>query len=93
MVGERVPAGENRRVQGDVRQVDRAVAEQRMLRGYHEIQRIVPDRRGLDQSVGLRRQGNDRQFGAAMEDFLVGHFRIEKLNVQCHFGIAPGELP
>ncbi|MOA43808.1 hypothetical protein D3C78_1660000 [compost metagenome] len=93
MVGKGVAAGEDRRVTGDVRQADLAVIEQRMLRGNHEIQRVVPHRGGLDQRVGFRCQGNDRQFGAAVENFLVGHFRIEELNIQCHLWVAPGELP
>ncbi|MNN87651.1 hypothetical protein D3C81_2052360 [compost metagenome] len=64
-----------------------------MLRGDHEIQRVVPYGRGLHQGVGLRRQGDDRQLGAAMEDFFVGHFRVEELDIQRHLRVAPGELP
>ncbi|MNW69276.1 hypothetical protein D3C74_482510 [compost metagenome] len=55
-----------------------------MLRGDHEIQWVIPDRCGFDQRVRLRREGDDRQFGAAMENFFVGHFRIEELNIQRH---------
>jgi hypothetical protein len=57
-----------------------------MLRRDHEIQRVVPHRRGLDQCVRLGRQGDHGQFGAAMENFFVGHFRIEELNIQRHVG-------
>ncbi|MNY61094.1 hypothetical protein D3C86_1977310 [compost metagenome] len=92
-MGEGVAAGEHRRMAGDIREADLAVIEQRVLRRDHEIQRVVPHRRGLDQGVGLRRQGNHRQFRAAMENFFVGHFRIEKLNIQRDLGITSGELP
>ncbi len=62
---------------------------QAVLRRHHEIQRVVPHRGGAHQVVGLGRQGDHRHFSAAMEDLFVGHFRIEKLNIQRHVrGIA-----
>ncbi|MNF03404.1 hypothetical protein D3C80_2027140 [compost metagenome] len=92
-MGKGVAAGKHCRVAGDVREADLAIVEQRMLGGDHEVQRVVPHRRGLDQGVGFRRQGDHRQFGPSVEDFFVSDFRIEKLDIQRHLGIAPGELP
>ncbi|MNE53802.1 hypothetical protein D3C80_1485490 [compost metagenome] len=65
---------------------------QAVLGSGDEIQRVVPDRHGLDQAVRFRGQGNNGKFGAAMQDFFVGHFRIEELNIQCDRRITSGEL-
>ena len=43
--------------------------------------------------MGLGSQGDDREFGAAVEDFLIGHLRVEKLDVQGHLWVAPGIGP
>ncbi|MNP87141.1 hypothetical protein D3C76_1878380 [compost metagenome] len=48
------------------------VVGQRVFRGGDEVQGVVPDRDRLDQVMGLWSQGNDGNFGAAMENLVVG---------------------
>ncbi len=78
---------------GDIPEADRAAAGQGMLGGDDKIQRVVPHRHGADQVMRFRRQSDDRQLGAAVEDFLVGDLRIEELDIQRHLRILPGEGP
>ncbi|MNJ58449.1 hypothetical protein D3C77_540820 [compost metagenome] len=63
-----------------------------MLGSGNEIQWIVPDGDGAHRQTGLRGQGDDRQFGAAMQHFLVGDLRVEKADIQADQGIAAGEV-
>src|SRR5690606_6378812 len=56
-----------------------------------EIQRVVPYLHCPDRLGRLRRQGDDRQFGAAMQHFVVGDFRIAKTDVQADLRISAGE--
>ncbi|MCY1356026.1 hypothetical protein D9M69_424650 [compost metagenome] len=62
-----------------------------MFRRGDEVQRIVPHRHRLHRQGGFRRQGDHRQFHAAVENLFVGHFRVEELDVQRDLGIGAGE--
>ncbi|MNE88401.1 hypothetical protein D3C80_1857070 [compost metagenome] len=92
-MGKGIAAGKYRGVARDIGQRDRAIADQRVFGGRHEVQGVVPHGRGLDQRMRLWRQGDDRQLGATMKNFLIGHFRVEELNIQCHLGVEAGERP
>ncbi|MNN32514.1 hypothetical protein D3C81_1462360 [compost metagenome] len=74
MVGEGIAAGKHRRMAGDLGQADAAITGQRVFGGGDEIQGVVPDGHRLDQVMGLGRQGDNGNFGAAMENFVVGSF-------------------
>ncbi|MNQ86900.1 hypothetical protein D3C85_1021060 [compost metagenome] len=91
MVGEGIAAGKYRRVTGHVGQADHAAAGQRVFGCGNEIQRVVPYRDRMHRFAGLRGQGDHRQLGAAMQDFFVGHFGVEKLDVQRHLRVRAGE--
>ncbi|MNH04517.1 hypothetical protein D3C72_1363640 [compost metagenome] len=78
---------------GDVGQADRMVVGQRVLGGGDEVQGVLPHRHGLDQVVRLGCQGDNGNLGAAMEDFVVGLFRIHELNIQRHCRVFPCESP
>ncbi|MNP34993.1 hypothetical protein D3C76_1283050 [compost metagenome] len=69
------------------------VVGQRVLGGGDEVQGVVPHRHGLDQMVRLGRQGDNGDFGAAMQNLVVGLFRIHELNIQCHCRVLAGENP
>ncbi len=76
---------------GDIGHTNIRLARQRMLGRDNEIQRVVPYLHCPDRLGSLRRQGDDRQFGAAMQHFVVGDFRIEKTNIQADLRISAGE--
>ncbi|MCY1364474.1 hypothetical protein D9M69_512760 [compost metagenome] len=90
-MGEGVAAGEHRRVPGHVGKEDGLVAGQGMLRRGDEVQRVVPHRHRLHRQRGFRGQGDHRQLHAAVEDLLVGHLRIEELDIQGHLRVGAGE--
>ncbi|MCY1184316.1 hypothetical protein D9M73_249980 [compost metagenome] len=73
-MGEGVTAREHRGMMGNIGKGHRVLQYQVVLGGGDEIQWVVPHRNGLDQAVRFRGQGNNGQFGAAMEDFFVGYF-------------------
>ncbi|MNZ85680.1 hypothetical protein D3C78_1044830 [compost metagenome] len=90
-MGEGISAREYRRMARDVGEEYRALAGQRMFRRGDEVQRVVPYRHRAHRLGGFRRQGDHRQFGAAVEDFLVGHLGIEELDIQLHLRVGAGE--
>ncbi|MNN50560.1 hypothetical protein D3C81_1651530 [compost metagenome] len=64
-----------------------------MLGGGDEVQGVVPHRHGFDQVMRVGRQGDHGNFGAAMQNFVVGLFGIQKLNIQRHGRVLAGERP
>ncbi len=76
---------------GDVRQGDIRLAGQRMLGRDDEIQWIVPDLHRQHRLGGLWRQGDHRQLGTAVQYLVIGHFRIEKTDIQADLRVRAGK--
>ncbi|MNP13820.1 hypothetical protein D3C76_1061170 [compost metagenome] len=90
-MGKGIAAREHRRVLGHVGKEHRALAGQRMFRRGDEVQRVVPYRHRAHRLGGFRSQGDHRQFGAAVQDLFISHFRVEELDVQRHLRMRAGE--
>ncbi|MNH21153.1 hypothetical protein D3C79_809500 [compost metagenome] len=91
MVCKRISAGENRWMMGNIGEADGPIARQGVLWGGDEIQQVVPHRYRANQRVRFGGEGDHGDLCATMEYFVVGCFRIEKLNIQCHCRVLASE--
>ncbi len=62
-----------------------------MFRCDDEIQWIVPDLYRQHRLGGLWRQGDYCQLGTAVQYLVIGHFRVEKADIQADLRMGAGK--
>src|SRR5690554_5283639 len=88
--GEGLAAGKNSGPVAQVVQADAGLLAERMAGSHDKYQLVLPDMHAADRLHLLRRQGNQGQLAASVQHVLIGHFGVQKTDVEHYIGVVAG---
>ena len=90
-MGEGAGVGQHRRMGGQIAQAEACALCQWVAWGSDKMQRVVPDRRGLQRRCGGSQRGQC-QLGAGVQHLVPGLLGIHEAQFQRHLRVACAEL-